>query len=107
MGKNTPGATTAQNLLPNDSGTITGATAGAGGTLTFDLFPPSNADCSGTSVLSQTVDVNGNGTYSTTNSTFLATAEGTWRWLVTYSGDGNNDGFTIACGTEHFTIANS
>jgi hypothetical protein len=51
-----------------------------------------------------TVSVNGNGTYSTTNTSFIASAEGTWRWLVTYSGDANNQGSTSACGFEQFTI---
>jgi hypothetical protein len=107
IGKNSPKGSTAQNLLPNDSGTIAGATATAGGTLTFALFSPSDATCSGAPALTQTVNVSGNGTYNTTNTSFLASAEGTWRWLVTYSGDANNNGFTIACGVERFTIANS
>jgi hypothetical protein len=107
VGKNNPGGTTAQNLLPNDSATITGATSSAGGTLTFSLFDPSHATCSGVPALTQDVNVNGNGSYPTTNTTFLASTEGTWRWLVTYSGDVNNNGFTIACGIERFTIANS
>jgi len=51
--------------------------------------------------------VSGNGTYPTTNSTFVASTAGTWRWLVVYSGDANNNGFTIACGTEQFSIVNS
>jgi hypothetical protein len=104
---NTPGISTAQNLLPNDSAKISGATSNAGGTLTFELFSPSDATCSGTPAYSQMVNVSGNGTYSTTNTTFLASAEGTWRWLATYSGDKNNVGTTSACGVEQFTIANS
>jgi len=31
IGKNSPGATTAQSLIPNDAATLTGAAAGAGG----------------------------------------------------------------------------
>jgi hypothetical protein len=104
---NTPGISTAQNLLPNDDATITGATATAGGTITFSLFSPSDATCAGTPALTQTVSVSGNGTYSTTNTTFIASAEGTWRWQVTYSGDANNTGTSSACGVERFTIANS
>jgi hypothetical protein len=102
----TPGISTAQNLLPNDSATISGATSNAGGTVTFKLFSPSDATCSGTPALSQTVSVSGNGTYVTTNTAVLATATGTWRWLVTYSGDTNNVGNTSACGVENFTITN-
>jgi hypothetical protein len=52
------------------------------------------------------VNVNGNGTYSTTNSSFVASTLGTWRWQVNYSGDANNSPTTSACGVERFTIAN-
>jgi hypothetical protein len=102
-----PSMTTAPNLLPNDDATIAGATATAGGTITFDLFDPTaGATCSGTPVFTQTVTVNGDGTYSTTNTTFIASALGTWRWRVGYSGDTNNAATTSACGVESFTIAN-
>jgi hypothetical protein len=103
---NTPGISTAQHVIPNDDATISGATTQAGGTITFNLFNPSDATCSGTPALTQTVNVNGNGTYSTTNTAFIASAEGTWRWQVIYSGDGNNAGATSACGVEKFTITN-
>jgi hypothetical protein len=105
--QNSPGATTAQSLLPNDAATMTGATSDAGGTLTFSLFAPADATCAGSPALTETVNVNGNDTYNTTNTDFLASAAGTWRWVVEYSGDANNAGFTIACGTEQFTIDNS
>ncbi|HVK22941.1 MAG TPA: hypothetical protein VM677_16405 [Actinokineospora sp.] len=106
INKAQPGMTTAQNLLPNDSSTLTGATATAGGSITFKLFSPADATCAGTPALSETVSVSGNGTYPTTNATFYASAEGTWRWLVTYSGDTNNEATTSACGVEQFTIDN-
>jgi hypothetical protein len=98
---------TAQNLIPNDDATLSGATSTAGGTITFSLFSPSDPTCAGTPALTQPVTVSGNGTYSTTNTTFIASAEGTWRWQVVYSGDANNVGSTSACGVERFTIANS
>lgn len=104
---NAPGIATAQNLLPNDSATISGATSNAGGKITFNLFRPSDATCSGAPAYTQQVNVNGNGTYSTTNTTFLATDTGTWRWQVAYSGDNNNIGASSACGVENFTITNS
>jgi len=103
---NTPGISTAQNLIPNDDATITGATSTAGGTVTFRLFAPGDTTCSGTVQFTQTVNVSGNGTYSTTNSTFIASTSGTWRWKVVYSGDANNSGTTSACGVENFTIVN-
>ena len=103
---NNPGISTGQNLIPNDNATLSSATANAGGTITFKLFSPSDATCSGAAAFTQTVNVNGNGTYTTTNSTFHASDVGTWRWLVTYSGDSNNTGATSACGVESFTISN-
>jgi hypothetical protein len=103
---NTPAMTTAQKLLPNDNATLTGATNNATGTITFSLFNPVDATCSNTPAFTQTVNVNGNGTYNTTNTTFFASDEGTWRWLITYSGDVNNTATTSACGVEQFTIAN-
>ena len=106
VNKNQPGMTTAQNLLPNDDAILTGATGSAGGTITFKLFGPADATCAGTAAYSQTVNVSGNGTYSTTNASFYASTVGTWRWLVTYSGDANNLPTTSACGVENFTITN-
>jgi len=104
--RNQPTSSTAQNLLPNDSFSLSGATASAGGTVTFNLYDPSDATCSGAPALTQTVSVSGNATYNTTNTTFFASTEGTWRWLVSYSGDANNEGTTSACGVEQFSIAN-
>jgi hypothetical protein len=105
--KNQPAMTTAPNLIPNDDATITGATANAGGSITFELFDPAaGATCSGTPAFTQTLTVNGNGTYSTTNTSFVASALGTWRWQVSYTGDANNVPTTSACGVESFTITN-
>ena len=95
---NSPSMTTAQNVIPNDAATISGTTANAGGTVTFSLFSPGDANCSGTPALTQTLNVNGNGTYKTTNSAFIASDTGEWRWQVIYSGDANNNGTTLACG---------
>jgi hypothetical protein len=59
------------------------------GTLTFKLY-----DGSGVLVDTETVSVNGNGTYTTPNGYTLpttGTVVGLYRWAVTYSGDGNNN----------------
>ena len=115
---NTPSFTTAQNLLPNDSANLTGATTGAGGTLTFDLYNPTNTTCSGTGDYHEVVTVSGSNIYKTHNTTdttdvMAAAAQptpvssvGEWRWQVVYSGDLNNAPFTVGCGVEHFIIAN-
>ena len=102
---------TAQQLFPQDSATIS---ANAGGTptgsVTFELFAPPDTTCSASAVYSQTVPLS-SGSASTTNTTFSvssATAD-TYRWKVTYPGDATHTGATSTCGTEHFTltIANS
>jgi hypothetical protein len=100
-----PSNSTAQTLLPNDAFTLTGGFSPTG-SITFNLYSPSDATCSGAPALTETVTVNGNGTYSTSNTTFFASAEGTWRWKNAYSGDANNDGTTSACGVEQFTLLN-
>jgi hypothetical protein len=100
-----PGISTAQNLIPNDDATITGGVSPTG-TITFSLYSPAAPTCAGTPALTQAVTVTGNGTYSTTNTSFVASTSGTWRWSVTYSGDANNSAATSACGVENFTIDN-
>lgn len=100
-----PSNSTAQTLLPNDSFTLTGGFSPTG-SITFNLYSPSDATCSGQPAFTQTVNVSGNGTYSTSNTTVFASTAGTWRWQNAYSGDANNEGTTSACGVESFTIKN-
>jgi hypothetical protein len=64
------------------------------GTLTFTLTSPTNAV-----VDTETVTVNGNGTYSTPIG-YVPTAPGTFQWVATYSGDANNTGFASTVGAE-------
>jgi hypothetical protein len=106
VNQNQAALSTAQNLIPNDDATLSGVTSDAGGTITFNLYDPGDITCSGSPAYTETVNVSGNGTYSTTNSTFVASTEGTWRWIVSYTGDSNNAGATSTCGTEQFTIDN-
>jgi hypothetical protein len=103
--KKQPAMTTAPNLIPNDDATISAGLSPTG-TITFNLYSPAAATCAGTPALTQTVTVSGNGTYSTTNTSFVASALGTWRWQVSYSGDANNNPTSSACGVERFTLAN-
>lgn len=66
------------------SATLTGA-YNPTGTITFTLYA-----FHGTSALDvETVSVNGNGTYSTRTG-YLPSATGTYQWVASYSGDGNN-----------------
>lgn len=104
--KTQPTVATTQDLIPNDNFILAGGLAPSG-SITFNLYSPADPTCSGTPALTQTVTVNGNATYSTTNTTFHATAEGTWRWASSYSGDASNFPVNSACGVERFTIDNS
>jgi len=99
-------------VLPNDTETVSGQVGSfiISGTITFRLYSPANSNCSGTADYTEEVTVSGNGTYSTTNKTFVVDTVnpahvGTWRWLVQYSGDSNYAGVTTGpCGVEQFTI---
>ena len=84
----------------SDSGVLSGATANAGGTLTFNAYGPfasvAAANCTSTVVFSVADPVSGNGTY--TAGPHTVTDAGTYVWQVVYSGDGANTGFTTGCG---------
>jgi hypothetical protein len=99
-----PGITTSQSLTPNDEGFVRNG-EGATGKMTFSLFPPSDPTCSGTPAFTQTVAVS-DGVAETSNSTFIATQPGKWRWLVTYSGDSTHKKASSPCGAENFVITN-
>ena len=78
-----------------DSATLSGGVSPTG-TITFYLFAPNvtpNAPYSN-NVYSDTVTVNGNGTYTTSKGTnpggYAPTVTGTYEWLAVYSGDSNN-----------------
>ena len=59
-----------------------------GGAITFSLFGPDNQRCSGPPAFTATAAVNGNGSYSAP--VFVVPRGGTYRWVVTYSGDAMN-----------------
>jgi hypothetical protein len=79
-GKLTDGATLSGGMSPT-------------GTITFVLYDPSNSV-----VDTETVPVNGDGTYSTLVG-YGPTVAGTYFWSASYSGDSNNGGLQVS-GTE-------
>jgi uncharacterized repeat protein (TIGR01451 family) len=98
---------TAQSLLPNDTATVTSTNGPTPtGSVTFTLWGPNNANCSGTPVYTQGPVPLVNGVASTSNTSTVVTAEGVYRWKVTYGGDANNDASESACGVEQFTLDN-
>ncbi len=95
---------TAGSVVLNDTGTVGGGFQ-PGGSITFSLYGPGDTSCSGTPVYttSPPITVSGDGQYTSAN-TGVANVPGTWNWTVTYSGDGNNNGATSACGSESVTV---
>jgi len=80
----TPNPTTANSgVTVKDSATLSGGDHPTG-TITFTLYDPSDV-----SKYTESVDVNGNGTYATVHG-FTAGVAGTWHWKAEYSGDENN-----------------
>lgn len=61
------------------------STSFLGGTLTFQLFGPNDNSCGSAPIFTSTVQVNGNGNYA--SAPFTPTTPGTYRWVVSYSGD--------------------
>jgi hypothetical protein len=96
-----------------DSATLTGATSGAGGTISFYLFAPGvtcNTTGTGAVYSSTGVPVSGNGTYqssagTTKTGSASAASAGTYHWVAVYSGDGNNNGTDSGCTTEPVVIS--
>ena len=78
----------------SDSKTLSGAAIPTG-TITFSLFGPNNATCTGLPIFTSTVTVNGNGTYSSLS--FTPSAIGTYRWIANYGGDANNAATANTC----------
>jgi hypothetical protein len=80
-----------------DTATLSGATADAGGTITFNVFD--NPGCDGPPVFTDTVDVSGNGDY--TSAPFTPTSPGEFFWIASYSGDANNRPSAGSCRDEN------
>ena len=77
--------------------TLTGLTAGATGTVTFNLYGPSaTAACTGTAIFTSTVKQFPAGRRRLIRSRRLVA--GNYYWIASYSGDANNNAVTGACG---------
>jgi hypothetical protein len=93
---------TAQSILISDTAKVTGNNTPTG-TVSFQLF--TSADCSSGKVYdSGPVNLDSGGLATASDPNPL-TANGTYSWLVTYSGDGNNVPATSSCGTEQTSIS--
>jgi hypothetical protein len=87
------------NVAPGGSAKDTATLAGGSsptGTITFRVYGPSDSNCTAAPVATSTASVHGNGGYS--SASFTPTQAGTYRWIASYGGDGNNNAAAGACG---------
>ncbi len=89
----------------HDTATVTGS-SDMTGTVTFTLFAPSDATCSGTPIFTSAVALGTNGT-ATSGNFSGTTAGGTYNWMAAYSGDTHTAGSTSHCGSEPVVIVAS
>jgi hypothetical protein len=82
----------------SDIATLSGGSEDISGTLTFNLYPPSDPSCLGTPVSTTTASVDGNGAYPSDD--VAATVAGTYHWVASYGGDDKNAAVTGTCGDE-------
>ena len=76
--------------LLSDTATVSGrVNALAGATITFRLYGPADAACTGAPVFTSTV-VHPVANGPVTSTTFAPSQAGTYRWIASYSGDANN-----------------
>ena len=65
------------------------------GTITFQLYGPDDASCSGAPAFTDTTIVSANGDYA--SAAYTPAEVGTYRWTASYSGDANNEAAESAC----------
>ncbi len=86
----------------SDTATLSGS-SNATGTITFKLYGPDQATCAGSPVFTWTATAVGDGNYL--SGSYTPTAAGTYRWVVDYSGDQNNQAAgPTACGEQSETV---
>jgi hypothetical protein len=92
-------ATSSANTIGtiSDTATLSGGNAPTG-SITFNLFGPDTATCSGAPVFTSIKPVIGNGSYTSDPfNPFAPLHPGTYRWVASYSGDANNNAVTTTC----------
>src|SRR3954470_7468260 len=88
----------------HDSATLAGG-SNPTGSITFRLYGPNDANCTGGAIFTSTVTINGNGNYASDE--FTPTQAGTYRWIPNYGGDANNPATANTCNAanENVTVA--
>ncbi len=80
----------------SDTATLSNTTTAATGTITFSAYGPSDTTCSAAAVFTTTATVKGSGNYGPVS--FTPTTAGTYHWIASYGGDGNNLSVSGKCG---------
>src|SRR2546422_3389041 len=106
VGKASPTVTTSATPQATAGGTISDQATLAGGvgptgTISFTVFGPNNATCALPGTPAGSAVVSGDGTYP--SSAVPVVLAGAYRWIASYSGDVNNNGFTTACNAPNET----
>lgn len=91
------------NNTVTDSASVSGRVNPVDGTLQFKLYGPDDATCTG-AVVSTTARTVGANSGPFMSDPFVATAPGTYRYVVTYDGDVNNLPATSACNAAGETV---
>ena len=86
----------------HDSASLSGATANAGGTVTYSYYPTSSCSSGGQTVGSPVTVTNGNVPGS---ATVTFNTAGSYYWQAVYSGDSSNNGAASLCTSEKLTVS--
>src|SRR5262249_43643338 len=88
LSSDVPHAVVAAGSEIHDTAILSGGLS-PGGSLTFRLFGPNDNACSADPIFEATIDIDGAGRHNSPG--FTPPAAGTYRWVVRYSGDANNE----------------
>jgi hypothetical protein len=86
----------------SDTATLSGGANVPQGTITFNLYAPSDASCLAAPVFTSVVPIGGTGSYS--SAAFTSAALGTYHWIANYSGDANNAPTANACNAANESV---
>jgi hypothetical protein len=90
----TPSPTGEQGVVLNDTATLTGASSPTG-SITFNLYGPSDATCSAAPFYTQVVALTG--VAATTTPGYTTGPSGLYHWSASYPGDGANNAASSVC----------
>jgi hypothetical protein len=86
----------------HDGSTLSGATAGAGGTVTYDVY--SNDTCNASGLVASLAPVTVSGAIVPTSPNWTATTTGTFYFVADYGGDAQNAAAQSGCAAEAVTV---